>query len=217
MPHKLKCEWTFWYSPRGKNSKPDASKNYEVNLTKLGDVTTLEEFFSFYCFIKKPSEIPVDHKVIFFRKGNKPCWEEWPEGGCWILQVKKKESPHAYNLKWERLIFACIAEELNDNVVGLVLSVRQKKNLIEIWLKNVNDEDDRIAIGEKLREILELEPQNLVFYFKEHQKSLKEGSTLKGIEHYSFVSTPVESPITTPIQGNLQPDIGLNDLDSLNL
>ena len=71
-------------------------------------------------------------------------------------------------MKWERLIFACISEEVDDNVIGLVLSIRQKKNLIEIWLKNSKDENERVMVGEKLREILELEPQNLVFYFKEH-------------------------------------------------
>ncbi len=217
MVHQLKGKWTYWYSPRGKNSKPDASKNYESNLTKLGDISTLEEFFSYYCFIKKPSEIPVDHKVIFFRKDHKPCWEDWPRGGCWILQVKKKENAHQYNLKWERLIFALISEEIDPNVIGLVLSVRQKKNLIEIWLKDSQEEDERIVIGEQLREILELEPQNLVFYFKEHKKSLKEGSTLKGIEHYSFVSTPVESPIGTPIQENIKADPNIKNLDSLNL
>ena len=87
------------------------------------------------------------------------------------MQVKKKEDPHKYNLKWERLLFACVSEEFEDkNVIGLVLSVRQKKNLIEIWLKNAKDEEDRIKTGEKIRELLELEPTNLVFYFKEHQK-----------------------------------------------
>ena len=99
------------------------------------------------------------------------------------------------------MLFACISEEFEDNnVIGLVLSVRQKKNLIEIWLKNSRDENDRIKVGEKLRELLELEPVNLVFYFKEHQKSLKEGSTLRGVEHYSFISTPVETPLGTPMQ-----------------
>ncbi len=213
MVHKLKSEWSYWYSPRGKNSKPDAKQNYEVNLTKLGDISTLEEFFSYYCYIKKPSDIPVDHKVIFFRKGQKPCWEDWPEGGCWILQVKKKEDAHLYNLKWERLVFACIAEEFQDNVVGLVLSVRQKKNLIEIWIKTAKDEEERIKIGEKIRDILELEPQNLVFYFKEHQKSLKEGSTLRGVEHYSFISTPIETPVGTPSQMHVKLDPGMGNLE----
>lgn len=110
-----------------------------------------------------------------------------------------------YNKKWEKLLFACISEEFHDsNVVGLVLSVRQKKNLIEIWLKDSKDEELRIKSGEKIRELLELEPINLVFYFKEHKKSLKEGSTLRGVEHYSFISTPVETPLGTPLQ-NVQP------------
>ena len=85
--------------------------------------------------------------------------------------MKKKEDPHNYNLKWERLLFACISEEFQDqNVIGMVLSVRQKKNLIEIWLKTAKDENDRIKTGEKIRELLELEPTNLIFYFKEHQR-----------------------------------------------
>ena len=213
MNIKLNSEWTFWYSPRGKNSKPDSNKNYELNLTKIGDVSTLEEFFSFYCFLKKPHEIDNDHKVIFFRKGQKPCWEDWPDGGCWILQIKKKEDPHSYNLKWERIIFASIAEEFGQNVVGLVLSVRQKKNLIEIWMKSSKNEEERLKIGEKLREILELEPQNLVFYFKEHQKSLQEGSTLKGIEHYSFISTPIETPTGTPSQQLAKLDLNIPNIE----
>ena len=141
MEHKLKDEWTFWYSPRGKSSKPDAKQNYETNLTNLGTVKTVEEFLSYYCYFKKPCDIPVDNKLIIFRNGCKPCWEDYPHGGCWILQVKKKEDPHSYNLKWERLVFAAIAEELGPNVVGLVLSVRLKKNLIEIWLIESKDEE----------------------------------------------------------------------------
>lgn len=132
----------------------------------------MEEFLSYYCYLKKPSEIPVDNKLLIFRKGKRPCWEDYPEGGCWILQVKKKEDAHSYNLKWERLIFGAISEEIGSNVVGLVLSVRLKKNLIEIWLNESQDEEERVELGEKVREILELEPINLVFYFKEHQKSL---------------------------------------------
>lgn len=43
-----------------------------------------------------------------------------------------------------------------------------KKNLIEIWLYDAKNEDERIIVGERVREILELEPHNLIFYFKEH-------------------------------------------------
>lgn len=202
---QLVSPWSWWYSPRGRNSKPDASGNYELNLTKLGDVRTLEEFFSYYCFLKKPSEVPIDHKILFFEKDAIPAWENWPEGGCWILQIKKRGDPHQYNLKWERLLFALIGNEFTDaGVIGVVLSVRQKKNLIEIWIKSALSEDQRIKAGEKIRETLELDPQHLIFYFKEHSKSLKEGSTLRGVEHYSFISTPIETPMGTPVQKTVQ-------------
>jgi hypothetical protein len=38
---------------------------------------SLEGFFSLYCFLKRPSEIPLDHKLMLFRKGKgcKPMWE----------------------------------------------------------------------------------------------------------------------------------------------
>ena len=71
----LPNEWSFWYSPRGRNSLPDAKTNYEANITHLGDVATVKEFLSFYCYLKKPSDVPVDNKMVVFRKGSLPCWE----------------------------------------------------------------------------------------------------------------------------------------------
>lgn len=109
-------------------------------------------------------------------------------------------------------MFALIGEEFkNAGVIGVVLSVRQKKNLIEIWVKNADSEDSRIRAGEKIREVLELDPQHLVFYFKEHKRSLMEGSTLRGVEHYSFISTPIETPMGTPVQAVVKPDNGIDE------
>ena len=71
----LKNSWSWWYSPRGRNSKPNAQDQYETNLTKLGDCETLEQFFSYYCYLKKPSEVPIDHKILFFQKELVPAWE----------------------------------------------------------------------------------------------------------------------------------------------
>jgi hypothetical protein len=72
---KLDSVWSFWYSPRGRNSKPEAAENYESQLTHLGDVKTVNEFFSYYLYLKKPDDVATDHKMIFFRKDHSPCWE----------------------------------------------------------------------------------------------------------------------------------------------
>lgn len=52
------------------------------------------------------------------------------------------------------------------------MSKRSKRNLLELWIKN-REEDMKVKLGEKLRVFLELDPQNLTFYFKEHSKSLQ--------------------------------------------
>lgn len=67
---------------------------------------------------------------------------------------------------------ACIGEEFeNSNVIGVVLSLRERRNLLEIWLKD-RRESEKIRIGEKLRVVLDMDPENLTFFFKEHSKSL---------------------------------------------
>jgi len=66
-----------------------------------------------------------------------------------------------------------IGEEFNTKeVVGIILSKRYKINLLEVWIKN-RSEEIKIDIGEKLRVILDLNPQNLTFFFKCHDKSLQ--------------------------------------------
>lgn len=61
----------------------------------------------------RPSQWPIDNKIILFRKGLKPLWEviflfflkrekDWKNGGCWILMYKHKEA-QIMNKHWELL------------------------------------------------------------------------------------------------------------------
>ena len=94
---------------------------------------------------------------------------------------------------------ATIGEQFESmKVTGIVLSKRSKKNLLELWISDRSDET-KLMIGERLREILGLNQDNLTFYFKEHFKSMQEKSTLKNRESYTFVKTPCETPVFTPI------------------
>ena len=56
MANKLNDSWVFWYAPRGRKAKADA-EHYDVNLRQLGEFNTVEDFFSFYCYFKRPSEV----------------------------------------------------------------------------------------------------------------------------------------------------------------
>ena len=92
-------------------------------------------------------------------------------GGTWILKLKRKETQQL-NFNWELLCLSLLGEKFESGeVIGLILSKRYKINLLEIWLKN-RSEEIKIVVGEQLRVILDLNPQNLTFFFKGHEKSL---------------------------------------------
>lgn len=117
--------------------------------------------------------MPHNHKLMFFRKGCKPLWEEWKEGGCWIWLSNKKDQHTLLDRKWEALLFACIGEEFNSSeVVGVVLSKREKHTLLEVWIDTKN-EAIKMKLGERINQLLNLENDELKFHFKEHNKSLK--------------------------------------------
>jgi hypothetical protein len=53
-------------------------------------------------------------------------------------------------------------------VIGLGLSLRTKERLLEIWLKDGRNEKVRANVSNKLRQVLNLDPDNVTLYYKEH-------------------------------------------------
>lgn len=72
-------------------------------------------------------------------------------------------------------------------VIGLGLSLRTKERLIEIWLKDGRNEKVRTNVSNKLRQFLGLDPDSVTLYYKEHQKSIKDQSTMKNAEGFKFM------------------------------
>lgn len=69
----------------------------------------------------------------------------------------RKQDHTSINLSWEVLLLALIGEEFDDyNIVGILLSTRSKKNLIELWVKD-NCEEKKLKIGEKLCMLLNID------------------------------------------------------------
>jgi len=143
-------------------------------------------------------------------------WEEFPEGGCWIIRIKRKVSQSYVNRMWENLLLACIGEafELPD-VVGCVLSTRMKDDVLSIWNLSNQNNTARFTIGERLKEVLDLD-MNALIQYKDHMQSLQDYSTYRNAKNYMFAP----SPSVTPLQGHLetpivshQGDGGLGELD----
>ena len=71
-------------------------------------------------------------------------------------------------------IFIYIGEQFGDPLlIGVVLSLRAKERLIEIWLKDGRNEAVRTAISKKIREILRIDFTNVMIYYKDHKRSIK--------------------------------------------
>lgn len=74
---KIHCKWVFHYAPRGRNSKVSFKNSdmYKEQIQYLGEFDTIKGFFEHYCFLKRPSDIPTDHKLMLFRENKPPLWE----------------------------------------------------------------------------------------------------------------------------------------------
>eukprot|EP00164_Ancoracysta_twista_P020471 GFYU01036611.1.p1 GENE.GFYU01036611.1~~GFYU01036611.1.p1 ORF type:complete len:243 (-),score=70.18 GFYU01036611.1:99-827(-) len=181
--HALETAWSFWFD-RKLNPKQTTNVNYEENLKRLGTFKTIESFWRFYTHLSKPHQLPRECNMHLFRDLKRPMWETFPHGGCWILKIKKRNQ--LLSRVWEELCFAAVGEAFDEiDVVGIQLSMRKQEDLISIWNANASNQDIRFRIGEKLKEILHLDPSMMVEY-KNHSTSMKDGSTFRNAKAYVF-------------------------------
>lgn len=190
--HPLETAWTFWYDKKTSNRKE--SDQYIEGLRQLGSFNTIEGFYRHYAYLLRPSELPRDHNVLLFRKGYKPMWEEFPEGGCWIIRIKRKVSLNYVNRMWENLLLSCVGEAFDmPDVVGCVLSTRLKDDVLSVWNLSNRRAQARFRIGEKLKEILDLD-MNALIQYKDHMQSLQDYSTYRNAKNYMFAPSPTCTP-----------------------
>ena len=49
--------------------------SYRDQLKQIGVIPSIEHFFNYYVFLKKPSDMPKDIDIFFFRNSEVPMWE----------------------------------------------------------------------------------------------------------------------------------------------
>lgn len=73
-------------------------------------------------------------------------WEAFPQGGCWILKIKKKAN--VLGKMWQDLVFAAVGEAFEQrDVVGIAMAIRSKEDMISVWNADNTDNNTRFAIG----------------------------------------------------------------------
>jgi len=132
----LSRTFTFWFSFFKQNR---TKSTYEDEIKPLGNFNTVEEFWSFYQHIIRPEKLPYGCEFFLFQEGIKPMWEDESNqgGGRFILRLKKNYA----NRFWEDLILSFIGEqcEENEEICGLVLSVKSNDITISIWTKQITE------------------------------------------------------------------------------
>jgi translation initiation factor 4E len=103
----------------------------------MAGFNTVEDFFTIYRHLKRPSTLPLVSDYHLFKKGIRPVWEddENKKGGKWIVRLKKGVADRY----WEDLVFAIVGDQFADaseEVCGAVLSVRNGEDILSIWTRN---------------------------------------------------------------------------------
>eukprot|EP00299_Pterocystis_sp_00344_P006939 c199_g1_i1.p1 GENE.c199_g1_i1~~c199_g1_i1.p1 ORF type:complete len:269 (+),score=39.03 c199_g1_i1:43-807(+) len=177
----LNTAWSIWFDRRNK-VQGENKREYVDNLKHLCCFKSVESFWRYHAFLTKPSKLPKDSNIHLFRNADYPMWESFPNGGCWILKLTKKGD--VVDRVWETLVLAAIGEMFEEpDLVGIVLSVRSRQDMIAIWNRDNERERARISIGEKLKQILQLDA-NAILEYKKHISSMKDNSTYRNAKLY---------------------------------
>jgi len=180
----LETPWVFWFDKKLAHNVTNPQE-YVENLQKHGEVHSVEQFWSVYSNLLRPSDLPKDCNYHFMRYRGMPMWECYPEGGCWLIKTKKM---HNLNRMWELLLLASVGETFGDpDMVGVGVSTRPRGNVLSVWVKD-NSNETKISIGEKLNQILNLQDGATIEY-KPHHSSMKDRSTFRNARAYKLVAT----------------------------
>merc|ERR1719498_1707730 len=87
--HLMHNHWQFWYYSR---AQQQLELPFRDQLKSLGTIPTIEHFFNYYVYLKKPTDMPRDIDLFFFREKNMPMWEDSPNGGVWIVKLGKEDN-----------------------------------------------------------------------------------------------------------------------------
>ena len=64
----------------------------------MGQISTVEQFFQYFVYMKKPSEMPREIDLFFFREGEVPMWEVWKTN----VETRRSAQMVAYGLPRSR-------------------------------------------------------------------------------------------------------------------
>uniref|UniRef100_A0A1B6G6S9 eIF-4F 25 kDa subunit n=1 Tax=Cuerna arida TaxID=1464854 RepID=A0A1B6G6S9_9HEMI len=168
--HKLQYTYWLWFSKRSPGKQ--YTQSYDQNLKLVGRFGSVEQFWSIYSHLVRPSELQSHCDFHLFKTGIKPMWEDEANklGGKWIVRLRKGLASRC----WENLILAMLGEQfmVGEEICGAVVSIRFQEDSISVWNKTASDQGTTTRIRDTLRRVLNM-PPNTILEYKSHNDSLK--------------------------------------------
>jgi len=182
IKHPLQNRWTLWYDNPGKKTN---QQSWGDHLKRVVTFDTVEDFWRIFNNIRPASKLVLGSNYHLFKEHIEPKWEH-PDnlkGGKWIATFKGKRE--VLDKMWLWAVLACIGENFEDEneICGIVVSVRKPGDRLALWTKNVSNELTQKRIGLQLKKILELPDQAAIGY-QVHADSIKRGSSYNNKSKY---------------------------------
>lgn len=156
MKHPLNSKWTLYYY------RPDKNRDWNECQHKIHVINTVEEFWSLFNHLKKPSEIQSGGDYSFFKNDIQPMWEDPQnrEGGrLTVVHVNQKQSAVADDV-WLDLLVFLIGEDFEhtNETCGMVMNSRSYGYKIGVW---TSQSDEKVVrnIGQQIKR--SMDPRNL--------------------------------------------------------
>ena len=159
--HKLQNTWVLW-----EHKQVTKQEDWKNSMREVCEFSTVEEFWRYWSFIPRPSEVLYDgkqHKEVdgrtidafsVFKKGIRPEWEDPMNRTGAEFTCRKTMQPERLDMYWENLVLGLIGKtsDADDDVCGCRVVDKSKKGThrlmfrLELWVKSGDKE-----IADKMR------------------------------------------------------------------
>ncbi|XP_055852267.1 eukaryotic translation initiation factor 4E type 2 [Episyrphus balteatus] len=166
--NRLQHTYCLWFSRKGTHRAVDYSKSLHF----VGRCATVQQWWSLYSHLVRPTALPPFRELSLFKQGIKPMWEDPANttGGQWVIRLRKNKIDRA----WENVCMAMLGEQflVGDEICGIVLTTKYPEDSLSVWNRTATDIASTTRIRDTLRRILNL-PLNTLMEYKIHCDSLK--------------------------------------------
>jgi len=181
VKHQLENPWTLWYYEN------DKSRSWEQNQVEIITVNTVEDFWSTYNYIETASNLKHGTDYSLFKQGVKPMWEDPKnrQGGRWLISLDRADKARRgvqLDGYWLDVMLLMIGEgfgESGDTVCGAVVNIRNKGDKIAIWTGDAKRAEEVCKIGQRLKDVLQMNPKLTIGYQAHSDTMNKSGSIAK--------------------------------------